>query len=337
MASRGAAPESRADDVHYPGTYAAGLFNRLAEELSGRVIDNESIVDLPDWLPLTFRIEGGPWFHIDHVELLEHSQRLDLHQGVLVRRLRFRDERGRTTSVAQRRIVSMRDPHVAPLETTILPQDWTGRLEVQSAIDGGVRNWLVPRYRTLAGDHLELVAASHLGDGRVVVQARTNTSGVEVAMAARTTVHRDGQDVLPESHEVREGPCTGHELAVGAVQGEPITVDKAVTVFTGRDPAIESPSGHAARALDRLGRFSDLLEEHVVAWRHLWERCHFEIDGHEADLQILRLHLRQTLSPHTAHIDAGVPPGACTGRHIAATSSGTRSSSCLCCPCGSPR
>ena len=30
--TRGAAPEARADDVHYPGTYVAGVFNRLADD-----------------------------------------------------------------------------------------------------------------------------------------------------------------------------------------------------------------------------------------------------------------------------------------------------------------
>src|SRR3954453_1396157 len=31
FATRGAAPESAADDVHYPGTYAAGCYNRLPD------------------------------------------------------------------------------------------------------------------------------------------------------------------------------------------------------------------------------------------------------------------------------------------------------------------
>ena len=33
--TRGSAPEARADDVHYPGTYAAGVFNRLVDEKVG--------------------------------------------------------------------------------------------------------------------------------------------------------------------------------------------------------------------------------------------------------------------------------------------------------------
>ena len=68
FATRGAAPESKAGQVHYPGTYAAGVYNRLVDDVSGTEIDNESLVNLPNWLALTFRIDGGSWFDIDAVD-----------------------------------------------------------------------------------------------------------------------------------------------------------------------------------------------------------------------------------------------------------------------------
>ncbi len=310
MASRGAAPESSADDVHYPGTYVAGAFNRLSEEMSGRVVDNESIVNLPNWLPLTFRIEDGPWFRADDVELLEHEQRLDLREATLVRRLRFRDDAGRTTSVTQRRLVSMRDHHVAALETTIRAEDWSGRLEVQSGIDGRVKNWLVPRYRKLASVHFDVLTASCSAEDSVLLEVETNASHVRVAMGARTTVHRNGDLLTPQRRVVEEQGWIAQELAFGITQGEAISIEKVVTVFTSRDLAIESPASAAARRLGRLPRFSQLLSEHVVAWRHLWARFHFEVEGRDDAMRILRLHLLhllQTLSPHTAELDVGVP------------------------------
>ena len=59
---------------------------------------------------------------------------------MLTRFLRVADPQGRTTRVTQRRFVSMADPHLAGLETTLVPEDWSGRLEVRSAIDGRVNN-----------------------------------------------------------------------------------------------------------------------------------------------------------------------------------------------------
>lgn len=49
FATHGSAPESVADDVHYPGTYLAGCYNRLASTIGGRTVSNEDMVRLPDW------------------------------------------------------------------------------------------------------------------------------------------------------------------------------------------------------------------------------------------------------------------------------------------------
>jgi trehalose/maltose hydrolase-like predicted phosphorylase len=310
LATRGAAPEADADDVHYPGTYAAGVFNRLTDAMSGRTVDNESIVNLPNWLPLTFRIEGGDWFHVDQVELLEHTQTLDLREAVLIRRLRFRDAQGRTTSLTQRRLASMHDHPICALETTLLAEDWSGRLEVRSALDGRVRNWLVPRYRKLASDHLSVVQTGSPADDTILVEVETTTSHVRVAMAARTTVHTNGGEVAHDRRLVEEHGWVAHHLDLTVTARDPISVEKVVAVFTSRDAAIESPAGQAARVVSRQPRFEELVAHHVIAWRHLWERFHFEVAGDEDAMRILRLHrlhVLQTLSPHTTEIDAGVP------------------------------
>ena len=75
--------------------------------MAGTTTDHESLVNLPNWLPLTFRIDGGDWFDVDAVELLSYRQVLDIRGAVLTRELRFRDDAGRTTSVTQHRFVAM--------------------------------------------------------------------------------------------------------------------------------------------------------------------------------------------------------------------------------------
>ena len=65
FATRGAAPEQRAGGGHYPGTYAAGVFNRLGADVDGQHVENESIVNLPDWQSLTVRPDGGEWIDVD--------------------------------------------------------------------------------------------------------------------------------------------------------------------------------------------------------------------------------------------------------------------------------
>jgi hypothetical protein len=81
--TRGAAPEAAADGIHYPGTYLAGGFNRRTTEIAGRQVENEDLVNFPNWLPLSFRIEEGEWFDLDAVDILSFRQELDLQCGVL--------------------------------------------------------------------------------------------------------------------------------------------------------------------------------------------------------------------------------------------------------------
>jgi trehalose/maltose hydrolase-like predicted phosphorylase len=317
FATRGAAPESTADGVHYPGTYIAGGYDRLTTEIGGRDVENEDIVNVPNWLPLTFRVDGGPWFSAETATLVSYRQELDMRRGVLTRLLRFRDDAGRTTSVTQRRLVSMDDPHLAALETTILPEDWSGRVEVRSALDGTVANTGVARYRALNGAHLEPVAEGDAKDeaedeadadaGAEVtwLRVRTVSSRIEIALAARTRVHGA---VAARELDRRPGWIC-HDLVMDVTEGTPVTVEKVAALFTSRDRAIAECAGAARTLASRAAGFEALLERHALAWDRIWRRCRISIDHEDAQrvLNLHMFHLLQTVSEHTADLDVGVP------------------------------
>ncbi|GAB4585660.1 trehalose-phosphatase [Nocardia sp. IFM 10818] len=310
LATRGAAPESRAGDRHYPGTYVAGVYNRLYDEIAGRTVDNESMVNLPNWLPVTFRIGDGDWFDIDAVEILSYRQQLDLRRAVLVRRLRFRDASGRITQVSQRRFAAMHSPHLCALEMSVTAENWSGTMVMRSAIDGGVRNAGVARYRSLADAHLELVRAAALSAESVLLTMRTTQSRVTVATAARSTLHRGGAPVASAAELVEHDGLIGQDRTVEMSTGETITLEKIVTVVTGRDHAVSAPDEQAARWLETAPDFAGLLAAHTAAWEHLWDRLRIDLDGADRPVRVLRLHLlhlAQTLSPHTTDLDVGVP------------------------------
>jgi trehalose/maltose hydrolase-like predicted phosphorylase len=73
-----------------PGTYLAGGYNRLESKVSGRIIENEDLVNWPNWLCLSFWPEDGDWFHINSANRLDFQQSLDLRRDVLERRVCFR-------------------------------------------------------------------------------------------------------------------------------------------------------------------------------------------------------------------------------------------------------
>ena len=198
LATRGCAPEAQAGTAHYPGTYVAGVYNRLTDNIAGVVVQNESMVNLPNWLPLTFRIDGGPGFDIDTTELLCYRQTMNLRNAECTREMRFRDTAGRTTSVTQRRFVSMHDSHVCALQTTMVAEDWSGTIEFRSLIDAAVSNSGVERYRALSGSHLTATRTAEISNDSVLVDVQTVQSRIPIAVAARTTVSRGDQPVAAE-------------------------------------------------------------------------------------------------------------------------------------------
>ncbi|TLQ47509.1 glycoside hydrolase family 65 protein [Streptomyces marianii] len=310
FATRGAVPESRAGLVHYPGTYAAGCYNRLESTVAGRPVVNEDLVNLPNWLPLRFRLrsaggEPGRWFTADTRSFLQYRHTLDLRRATLTRTFRYRDEQAGVLSVEQIRVVHMADPHLAVLRTVFTAEGWSGEIEVESAIDGDVVNANVHRYRSLNRSHLAHVQTGVEESETVWLRCRTNSSDVGVAMAARTVVHG------PEPISSRLRPARHRavrRLVIPIAPGVPVVVDKTVALHTSRDPAIGDPLEAAVDRASTAGDFPALMESHVTAWAQLWRHADVQVPGRAG--RVLRLHLfhvLQTVSPHTADLDVGVP------------------------------
>ncbi len=307
FATRGAAPESTADAVHYPGSYAAGCYNRLRDDVGDRVVENESIVNLPNWLDLRIAIGDDDWIDLSRVQVEHHHQRLDMRRGVLSRQVRFVDAAGRRTSVRQRRFVHMAHGHLAGLHTVVTAEGWSGRLRVSSGVDGTVGNTGVVRYRDMASHHLDVIETSEPGPGIVVLVVRTTQSGLVVAVGARTRV-----DGGCEGRLDREPARIGHEFEVDLCAGESLAVEKIAAVVTSRDVAISEPAVAAEELLATAPGFDELLTSHELAWQQLWGRFRIDLTGGPTSetLRTLRLsvfHVLQTVSPHNVDLDAGIP------------------------------
>ncbi|MER7014460.1 glycosyl hydrolase family 65 protein [Saccharopolyspora sp. NPDC000359] len=310
FATRGAAPESTADGVHYPGTYLAGCYNRLTTRLAGREVEDESMVNAPNWLLLTFRVDDGPWFDLRQVELLDHDQELDLERGTLVRRLRFRDHRGRTTRVVQRRFVHMSAPHLAGLDTALVAEDWSGLITFRCGIDGRVTNSGVARYRDLNGQHLTGHRAFESTPDTVVLHARTSQSRIRIAEAARARVFVGGHPVDAARTLVQQDNLITHDITVGVEQDVEVRIEKIASVHTSRDSASTEPVAEAVDGARCAPGFDDLLRSHVLAWARLHREFHCGLSmsaGAQRAVRLHLFHLLQTVSPISSDLDVGVP------------------------------
>jgi len=314
VATRGAAPEARADGVHYPGVYLAGGYNRLETAIAARAIENEDLVNLPNWLCLDFRVVGGKWFSLADVEILAYRQELDMAAGVLRREIYFRDGDGRETRLMQRRLVSMAHMHVAALQTVLTPLNWSGPIEIRSALDGRLVNAGVGRYADLSNRHLEPIAAAEK-ERAVLLQVRTSQSRIAIAEAARTEVVASGKAVVAQRASEYEPGYIATSLVIDCEAHTPITVDKLVALYTGRDAGISECGLAALKTATEAPPFEGVLRAHRLAWKHLWRKFDLRLvlNGEGGSLEVQRalrlfsFHLLQTASTHSLDIDVGMP------------------------------
>jgi trehalose/maltose hydrolase-like predicted phosphorylase len=278
--------------------------------MGGRPVLNEDLVNLPNWLVLKLRIEGEEPIGLGNIELLDYRHELDIRNATVMRELRFKDRAGRETTLRSRRFVSMARMHQAAIEWTITPEDWSGCVEVVTAIDGRVNNAGVARYRQLEGHHLDPVSPRTFGPEIIALKTRTRQSNIYIAEAARTRVFQDGKKADVSRELYQTGDYIQQVLAFDVREGADTKVEKMVAFYTSLDRAISEPLGSAGRSVQRYPSFDKAYEGHVMAWDELWRTCDLSLPGEERVQLLLRFHishLLQVCSRHTVHHDAGVP------------------------------
>ncbi|MFH8250219.1 glycoside hydrolase family 65 protein [Microbacterium sp. B2969] len=311
LATRGVAAEDTDDGLRYPATYVAGIYNRLQSVIEGRHRADESLVNLPNWLPIAVHTSAGGLLDRSNARIAHDHRRLDMATGTLLREVVSVDPGKHRTRMQEERIVSMHDPHLAYLRVTVTPLNWSGVMNVESWIDAEVTNNNVPSFRGLQNRHLMNVAADTSDGGQEWLEVETTQSRIRIAIASRTEIHNGFASV-----SAHQAGATRLRWEVRASESVPVVIDKTVAIFTSRDHAISEPSAAAHRELAHALPYSDARGAHRAEWKHIWLRMRLEteIDAsrHPATIEVQRdanlqlFHVAQTLSRHTSDADVGV-------------------------------
>lgn len=310
MVSRGALEMERRTPWNYPGTYLAGGYNRKQSEVAGRVVENEDLVNWPNWMWLTFRIGDDPWFSMKDVKVLDYVTSLYLKHGILERKMRFRDQTGRMTTIVSRRLVSMDDYHVAGIEWTFIPENWSGEMTVRSGLDGNIINDNVARYADLNQDHVDVTKKGKLSNDAIFLACKTKQSDIRMVQAARTSfvVHEEKCQIPGRVARLKNAMALDFQLDCSKLV--PIRIEKQVCMYTSRDVGMSDPLTEATTGLNRLGSFARLAAEQKRSWARIWNYNDFRVDTVGLYQLVLRLHifhLYQTVSSNSMDYDIGIP------------------------------
>lgn len=313
--TRATAPETEANDIHFPGTYFAGLYNRITTDIANLTLEHEDLVNAPNWLSLTFKIDEGQWFELEKTQIISYRQDLNLREGILYRKIRFKDQEGHETSLSERRFVHMRHCHLAGLETKLTAHNWSGTLTVRSALDGRVLN-AIGTYTSLEKDkkHLEPIETS-ITDDILFLKMQTTQSHVTIAEAAGVSVFCNDKPKTVERNDIIETNYVAQDIHINIGEGDQITIQKIASLFTSRDDAISEAGFAAHEAIIDAPSFATLVDDQVKIWRHFWNLFDLSLETKENTPKVqpsLLLHLNSfqalsTISSHSIDLDVGIP------------------------------
>ncbi len=316
LGTRGALEESKANESNYPGTYIAGVYNRLVSHIAGKDIENEDLVNCPNWLPITFRIDDGNWIEFNDVEILSFHRELNFRNGLLSREVTLGDKDGRKSLIKSRRCASMANPHLMAVEYNLTPLNYSGKITIKSELDGTVVNDGVERYRQLNSKHLEPISQGG-EDTLSYILLQTNESIIEIAEAAKLIISNGDEGLNPTIYQTHSPGLCVSTVTVDGNRGSTIRIQKLVSIFTSKDSnRSKSPLQESIALLDEVDSFDDIFDSSTKAWKNIWDKIDIQIEGDRLSQKLIRLNLYHTLitaSPNNVNIDAGIPARGLSG------------------------
>ncbi|MBT8334559.1 MAG: hypothetical protein KJP19_09015, partial [Deltaproteobacteria bacterium] len=322
--TRGADYEERQgpDSWGYAGTYFSTIRNTRKSVIDGQPVYNEDLVNCINWLPVTFKIDDSDWFQPHESELLSYEKDLDFRDGCFTRSLAFRNQDGKETEVVARHCVSMADKHLAAVEYSVTPLNFSGVITVKTGLHADHINDGVARYAKLDQQHLTRIAEGGEFNGASFLRVQTNPSRVpgndlkpaEITATARVVAELEGEKLKPtfEVEKADRRVDTSFSQKVG--QGQKLTVHKMVGLQTNKDSLGDlNTLDKAYGTVANVASFSKVLEPSAVKWAEIWDKAGVEVVGDRLGQQALNLATYHLFVMGTEHNDGGIGPRGLTG------------------------
>lgn len=307
--TRGALEESEANEYNYPGTYMAGLYNRLKTQIADRIVENEDLVNAPNWLPITFKVGEGEWFYPNKDKILEIERSLNLLNGVLSKKMLTQDSKGNITLIESTRLASMANRHRAAINYSITPQNYTGYIRIKSRLSVPLKNEGVKRYGYLNQHHTEPIEQGG-NDSLSFVAAKTTQSGVVMAVAAQLAVYYNERPMATNFVLKQDEGWVNTYIKAEIKKGETYRIEKLVSICNSLSGGIDDPIAFVQHDAMNCKSFDEMLAGSTEIWEDIWRKVDVKVTGDRLAQKLLRLHIYHTLvttSPHSTGNDFGTP------------------------------
>jgi kojibiose phosphorylase len=266
------------DDYSPADTFFKKRFVFNEDEMARAQI-RHAIVNLPDILSTRIRINGRP-FRMWDGGLLTYHRWLDMRTGCTHRVVRWDNGQGQITRLHFERFCSLAQEHLVYLRVSITPENYVGTVSIESGIEASSCLLCQAEYAEAAEDG---------GTADITIAKCPDT----VAQCVRNRLYTDGEPVAVEWGCVDDFTRMARSVELSVAPGSTYTLEKAMTVFTSRDPdthdARAQAEALAAEALE--AGFAECFAEHRRAWDDIWARTDIEIEGDDESQKFMRFAL----------------------------------------------
>jgi len=111
-----------------PATFLSGIYEKSED------YNYNELVKMPNWTRLQFYVEGN-FLNLLNSKIIKHRRYLDLKNGRTVREWISQDSSGRITNIQIINFISLCNKHDAGKILVIRPENYSGKIKVQSGID----------------------------------------------------------------------------------------------------------------------------------------------------------------------------------------------------------
>ncbi len=274
LGTRGVFEEGYPDEER--STFVHGVFDDVPLVFT-------ELANIPDWMELEIRL-AGERFSLAQGTVLSFERSLDLRNATLRREVRWLSPKGRTTHLSFERFASLADPHLAGVRVEITPEDYHGRVEIHSGINGGADNLGFRHWKTLA---------QGVSGHRAWLHGQTRATHIDLALGFSLQVNREAAPAY------RPWDVAGHPTLAITCRADPqhtIRAQKWAVIYTSRD--VKAPLRLVQRRLRILPKleWAPAWEAHTAAWKAEWDCCDVQIDGDLEAQLALRFNLFQLLA-----------------------------------------
>ncbi|KLO22020.1 kojibiose phosphorylase [Marinitoga sp. 1197] len=271
------------EDLFYnetPGTYVAGIFDKSEASV-------KELVNFPYFWGLRLYIKYE-YLNPFECNILEFKRILDMKQGILYKKMRLKDKKGRIMKIEGYRFLSMDKKNLALMTYTITSENFSDRITIETFIDGRTYNSTKhPKDRVkhyYLNNHI-------LSEDYIYVEAWTkdekNKIGILSTIETKSTFTKTSRNFID---------FISQSIDIDLKVGESHTINIYTSILDSkRHNDLFNKNIKEINKAKKIG-FENLLKNHYEKFKELWKIADIKIVGDEKADKSLRYNIFSLLS-----------------------------------------